>query len=798
MASVLRLSADTKLHPTWSLLQKSPVATTLCAALALCGLYQVKAGASDVAVTGSATPAPTGGGSSVPATIGLHPTTIVSPGYAASASIPWDSSRQGGFVTCLAEDVRHNIWCGTEGTGLWRYNAALPEKERWRQYTTADGVGDNICYAVAVDRQGRVWAGSLNHSVSVFNGSAWKTYGIPDGLLGERVNSIAVSPVDGDVWIGTDAGITRYSITKDGWTNITRAEGLPGDSVTALAFTPSGTLIAGTQADGIAIGSPADHYKTWRTVRGPAGMSSSPGGDGLPSSQVNCLLVSRATGTIYVGTNFGLGRSEDGGKTFRYLRGAEWKDRANGLFHGPKPVETNTRGLSLLEDDVTALAEDATGRLYTGYRRAGLEVSDPQTGKRLAQSGDDFVTAILPWAGGNLLVGHYGNGLAQAKLNLTSSPVAPMAVQPIHEARFPTPAPTPTVAELDALRRRVESLQDKPLAAAYLGDDWATEGDWVNRYGAREAVLFAARAPMDEVIAADLSYSAHVSSGPDVLPGDTIRHWIHWLRTDDPRVLYDPIVGYRREAEADDHGETYNMTGHEGPGVFVKVKVPAGVHWLSLYFINPNGQAGDTRYRDYLIEIKPDSPKVEDVDSLPTLAHAGTGSFWPGVWKQFEVSGPGAFWVVVRRNGSYNTLLPGIFLDKLSGPPTPYETLQSPWLPGVQTDPAVAMAAVEKDLASAPPAARAAFALWKSADERTGREGEPELDRQARVMAYRALADGAAKGTWDSAAVQDLLSQWRRKLPLWSVRDRQRWMEEMAQARERLLKLNPQLAKLEN
>ncbi|MDR2641718.1 MAG: hypothetical protein LBC74_02870, partial [Planctomycetaceae bacterium] len=35
---------------------------------------------------------------------------------------------------------------------------------------------------------------------------------------------------------------------------------------------------------------------------------------------------------------------------------------------------------------------------------------------------------------------------------------------------------------------------------------------------------------------------------------DVIRRWIHWAKTDNPKTLYDPYYGYRRQAEWDDHG----------------------------------------------------------------------------------------------------------------------------------------------------------------------------------------------------------------------------------------------------
>jgi ligand-binding sensor domain-containing protein len=50
----------------------------------------------------------------------------------------------------------------------------------------------------------------LNHGVSVYDGETWKNYGVIEGPIGERIFAIAVCPADGDVWIATSAGLTRY------------------------------------------------------------------------------------------------------------------------------------------------------------------------------------------------------------------------------------------------------------------------------------------------------------------------------------------------------------------------------------------------------------------------------------------------------------------------------------------------------------------------------------------------------------------------------------------------------------
>jgi hypothetical protein len=178
-------------------------------------------------------------------------------------ALGWDASKQGGFPVSLAADKSGNVWVGTEGNGLWRYDAA---GKTWSQFTTNDGLGDDCVYALAIDRQNRVWAGHLNHGVSVYNGQTWKNYGLLDGPLGDRVFSIAVSPKDGDVWIATDLGLARYSEARQDWDYYTRASGLPADQISSVVFDGAGKLYASTQCDGIVTAAPEDHYTKWHAV----------------------------------------------------------------------------------------------------------------------------------------------------------------------------------------------------------------------------------------------------------------------------------------------------------------------------------------------------------------------------------------------------------------------------------------------------------------------------------------------------------------------------------------------------
>jgi hypothetical protein len=92
-----------------------------------------------------------------------------------------------------------------------------------------------------------------------------------------------------------------------------------------------------------------------------------------------------------------------------------------------------------------------------------------------------------------MCIGWYGGGLASAPLSdRAARGTAVPAVNDLHIGETPMPRPNhpsparpPFETELATLREQLLALRT-PLApgdAAFLGEDWCTQGDWVGRYG---------------------------------------------------------------------------------------------------------------------------------------------------------------------------------------------------------------------------------------------------------------------------------------------------------------------------
>ena len=731
----------------------------------------------------------------------------ISPCPASAAPLTWDTNAQGQFVTSLCRDNSGHVWIGTEDQGVWRCDPSASKDKQYTHYTTKDGLGDDNAYALTCDKAGRVWVGTLNHGVSVFNGKTWRTYGPVDGPLGSRVFALAVSPKDGGVWGATEAGLFRYQNSR--WTYFTRAEGLPSDQAQALAFAPDGTLYVGTQCDGIAVGSPDDNYKTWRVTPGPAALPNTATGRGLPSALINCLLVT-SDNTVFAGTTTGLARSRDGGETWTFVRGLDWKAKLAGLYHPALPAPSTYTGDLLTEDYVTALAEDERGRLFVGHRQTGVEAFEAKTGKRL-QSGasgakTDAYAFCLLTAGRSAWVGQYGGGLLPpADIKADAAPASSSKV-----VDLPVPAAPPTLAELNAMTAKVKSQKgEMPVGGgAYLGEDWQTQGDWLGHYGRQSAVLLAADAPLDHDIISDPAYRIRVAMGPHHPTGDSIRRYDSQTRTDNPRSLYDPIPGYRRQSEADDHGEAIvgpnKSFAYQGPDIWVTLTVPSGLHHVSLYDFNKDGHGDDNRFRDYFVDILPYRSDEKVVQAEVPLAHARIHNFWGGVYNSFLLRGPSRYVIRIARNGSLNTILPGIFVDRI-GISKPLIDCKA-WMGGVSyappdpdapipPDPHLLDKLLAKEVSkqeikslsenSVPQSISLARTLWSELDKEETTASTSSQQASYRLLTYRAISNNTDLGPLQAA--------WRWNLHLWTLSDRQQFAEVTHQAHETLLTLYPDM-----
>ena len=626
--------------------------------------------------------------------------------------------------TLVAQDGA--IWAVGERESVYRLQVGDRAYEKsWlnMDYYSGFPKGKNFT-CIAEDRQGRIWVGTDDSGVAVFNGREWKTYDRGNALNGEHVYALAVSPVSGEVAVATSGGVSIYDPGNDSWKALDRSTGLVEDQAASAGFDARGNLWLAYACGGISYSPRKSGYMQWKNVQAPwywdskqfARQPYQPYGDGLPSNICNVLACTEKD-QVLVGTWSGLAYS-NGISSWHYMRGCDYARKNTGIYgsSGRKtavPGEGNAKMLS--EDFVSSILRQGKD-IFIGYRTQGVDVLDAErmTVRRRIRKGleNTDVPSLLALKDGSVWAATYGKGLVSLKKGSLSYQLD--RKQQDDEIVFPSPA---RMEDSAAVLRRLEKLGADAHAGksiVFRGEDWSTKGDWCGRYGLTRATLCATNAPMSnsEFKAKTVSfrtlssvpgypgYQGAVSSywiqglmGLNRNKGDALRWWVHSIKENDNRnILFDPTDSVRTEAEWDDHGEVYPGFV-DGPDIWTVVEVPEGVHEIALYFYNPNGYLSNESRRDYVVEARrhPSTSSLvfqfnnvgdlaigeqnkwgkiltaamEQWYSFPVEARTRVSRFaGSGVYKRFMCRKGGIYLFRVCRNGSFNTILNGVFVNE--------------------------------------------------------------------------------------------------------------------------------------
>ena len=279
-------------------------------------------------------------------------------------------------VSALFQDQAGMYWFGTDA-GISRYDART-----WRTWADHEAPQERIT-ALAATEDGVLWAGEAGHGLYRLQDDIWQPETVQINgrpVVLTTINTLFADDNTGGLWIGTpDAG----AIYKDGnlAQQITKADGLAENAVTAIARTPDGVYWFGTASSGLS----RRAGDTWQTITSQ---------DGLPSDEITALLA-LDDGTLLAGTRAGLARFD--GKTWQQLSpeadqaigeitalaqgedGAVWiGTRGRGVFRWLDDFWQHFDvGTGLLSGDVEALALN-NGRLYIATD-GGLTVNDGRT-----------------------------------------------------------------------------------------------------------------------------------------------------------------------------------------------------------------------------------------------------------------------------------------------------------------------------------------------------------------------------------------------------------------------------------
>ncbi|HEX9996154.1 MAG TPA: hypothetical protein VGB45_03355 [Abditibacterium sp.] len=697
--------------------------------------------------------------------------------------LDWSPATQGNFVFALAQGA-DGFWVATEKQGIWRRDNG----GNWRKFGRAEGLGDDSGLCLA-RRGAQLWVGHSTGGLSVWDGAKWTNLGVEDGLPSERVTALGVDSKSDAVWVGTENGLLQWS-DANGW--------LVPDSPlcrrSMAGVTSAGDLVvAATACEGLVLS--RDGGKSWEEVRGPQFQPNTPTGAGLPSDVLNDVKID-SLGQIWVATDTGFARSSDAGKSWFYVRGADWQANVEGSTLGFRPKNVDAEVDLAAEDWVQTLSPTDDGKIWLGFRQKGAEQRDCTSGATLVLSSDDttalrnpngdWVRSIIPTRGVGAITARYAGGVVPLfKANLPAPATEEKAAAPLG---VPGPLPTLTAGQLEQLAAAKSALQGDlvPGSAAFESFDWRTQGDWVGRYGDRFALGYN---PHGDAYNRTEGANFKLNSGPHLAPGQRGFYiFASNTRPDERHALYFPSLGERRMGEANDgtwQNDKYPFSW-EGPDLWARATVPVGAHRLSIYFVNNDGRGNDlNRYRDFIVSVRASTTELADADQAPDLARGRFRDAAGGGYARFSVVGPAQFWVKIARHRSHVTKVNGLFLDFIAGAAPEAGSIAEKR----HNEPMPHMGGVRYVTEATPPAqgdenetVSAARRAWAALDAAALKNGGLEGRWQHRLQIYR-----AAKA---ANAPEPLLANWRWKLTLWQSSDRETFDATMKEAREKQLAQN--------
>lgn len=235
-------------------------------------------------------------------------------------------------VTVAKVDSQGNVWAGTHGGGLSRFDG-----KQWQHFDFPD-LADPYVYDILFDRENRMWVANWK-GVSIYDGQHWHSYTKEDGIVDDWVYALTIDD-DGIIWMGTEGGVTRY----DGKTFVSYShkDGVGADrkiigvyrTIPNPSFHHQNT--EGKEAGGYnpnyILAAAVDHKNVkWFGTWG-AGLSRFDGKtwknytvkDGLPGNFISDILVDRE-GVLWIATDGGIGEFKDN-RWGKWTRGQEMGD----------------------------------------------------------------------------------------------------------------------------------------------------------------------------------------------------------------------------------------------------------------------------------------------------------------------------------------------------------------------------------------------------------------------------------------------------------------------------------------
>jgi len=118
--------------------------------------------------------------------------------YTAAKDLPNNSVRS------ILVDSNNSLWIGTEN------GVVKKENDEFQYFFEEDGLAQNSCWAIAEDKNGKLWFGSYGEGVSVYDGYKFKILSEKDGLVHNQITKLFTS--GNYMYVGTSDGVSLINV----------------------------------------------------------------------------------------------------------------------------------------------------------------------------------------------------------------------------------------------------------------------------------------------------------------------------------------------------------------------------------------------------------------------------------------------------------------------------------------------------------------------------------------------------------------------------------------------------------
>lgn len=176
----------------------------------------------------------------------------------------FDTTLVSQYIRSIFQDSKGNLWFGTIGEGVVRYDASSslsPDEKTLTYFSYPEGFNNNSVFAINEDKDGNMWFGTdqgvykYDPSASLRAGEkAFRNYNQKDGLghIDISRKSILVDKMY-TVWVGTHHGVYRYDPAADirGGQSFSLFRDLPPINVAGIMQDRKGNIWFATWNNGV-------------------------------------------------------------------------------------------------------------------------------------------------------------------------------------------------------------------------------------------------------------------------------------------------------------------------------------------------------------------------------------------------------------------------------------------------------------------------------------------------------------------------------------------------------------------